>query len=185
MKTTPTIILLIIIVIIVLINIFYREPTIQRSFYENNKMYSPCYGIVETVLHDTEKHLKMISVFLRVSDIHSQYFPVNGELISRVKVKGKYKMATSLAKTGENARTITEILTPSGDIVKVEQISGKLARKISDGPRSIGDGVAAGEYLGRIHLGSRVNITFPDTWNVLVEKNQYVKGPDTIIALLD
>ncbi len=182
-KDIIIIILIIILIIVLGVRFFYRAPKIVRKDYKETEIYGPCYGIVEAVLHDAEKHQKMISIFLRISDIHSQYYPVSGELISRVKVKGKYKLATSLPSTEQNARTITTISTKHGPVI-VEQISGKLARKISNGPQTIGEDVVAGEYLGRIHLGSRVNIYMPDNYNIIVEKNQYVNGPDTILALI-
>ena len=186
MKSTEFVFLIVLIFIVICVGItqFYREPVIKRTNFDQNTLYSPCYGIVQSVLHNKERKLKMISIFLRVSDIHSQYYPISGSLISREVIKGKYKMATKIDNVANNARTITKVKTERGDIIKIEQISGILARKISSGPQKVGAEVNTGDYLGRIHLGSRVNITFPDTWESVVQIGQYVAGPDTELAKL-
>lgn len=186
MKPAEVVFLIVLIFIVICVGIrqFYREPSIKRAEFDPNTLYSPCYGVVQSVLHNKERKLKMISIFLRVSDIHSQYYPIGGSLVSREVIKGKYKMATKDSNTINNARTITKVKTERSDIIKIEQISGILARKISSGPQSVGDEVKAGDYLGRIHLGSRVNITFPDTWESVVQIGQNVAGPDTELAKL-
>jgi len=163
---------------------FYRTPTISRYNFEQNKLYSPAYGKVETILHNKEKNLIRISIFLDINDIHSQYYPSNGMLLSRQTIPGKYEIATQNSNTVNNARTITKIVTPYQDIVTIEQVSGLIARKISDGGQKVGATVSVGEYLGRIHLGSRVNIIFSDDWEPTVAVGDIVRGPDSEIAKL-
>lgn len=179
MNNTVLVIIIFLLVLITGIIAFYRLPKITRAIFDTDIIYSPAYGKVEKIIKQDNKTL--VSIFLRISDIHSQYYPVNGVIGSRITIPGKYRMATKYDKTTGNAKVRTIIHTKNGD-VQIDQISGKLARKITTDNLVLGSEVNAGDYLGRIHLGSRVNITFPSTFTVLVKEGEYVKGPDTIIA---
>lgn len=179
MNKTLLVVIIFLLVLIAGIAAFYRLPNITREVFNSDVLYSPAYGKVERIITQGDKTL--VSIFLRISDIHSQYYPTNGIIKSRITIPGKYRMATKYDKTTFNAKVRTILHTEHGDI-QIDQISGKLARKITTDNLALGSRVYAGDYLGRIHLGSRVNLTFPSTYRVQVREGDYVRGPDTAIA---
>ena len=179
MNSAILVVIIFLFILITGIIAFYRLPEISRMVFDSDILYSPAYGKVEKIIKQGDKTL--VSIFLRISDIHSQYYPISGVIGSRITIPGKYRMATKYDKTTYNAKVRTILHTNNGD-VQIDQISGKLARKITTDNLALGSQVHAGDYLGRIHLGSRVNITFPSKFTVIVKEGEYVKGPDTIIA---
>jgi phosphatidylserine decarboxylase len=181
MNNTLLVVVIFLLVLILGIVAFYRLPNIAREVFNSNVLYSPAYGKVERIITQGDKTL--VSIFLRISDIHSQYYPTNGVIKSRITIPGKYRMATKYDKTTFNAKVRTILHTEHGDI-QIDQISGKLARKITTDNLESGSQVYAGDYLGRIHLGSRVNLTFPSTYHVQVREGDYVRGPDTAVAVM-
>lgn len=157
----------IIIVFILSILYFYRNPPVHMQRCTNSKdcIYSPCYGTVMDI--DKNK----ITVFLSVWDVHRQYYPASGVVKSVTEVKGDYSVAYNKDGSDDNYKVIHTIKTKYGDVV-VTQVAGILARAISYYKKP-GDKVVAGEPLGIIHLGSRVDIQLPKSITI---SNNIKKG---------
>ena len=148
----------IILIIIVLYMIhFYRTPDGFDNF-NDNVIVSPSYGTVMEIL-DNSTHYH-IAIFLSPMDIHVQYFPCEAVISDIIYDKtGKFKLAYNVNKSRYNEKCIHKLATKFGDI-DVYQIAGFLVRRI-DYYKNINDKVEAGEKLGIIHFGSRVDITLP------------------------
>jgi phosphatidylserine decarboxylase len=95
-------------------------------------------------------------------------------------IKGGFAPAF-LGRSGKNLRKRLAIDGNSGRVVVV-QIAGMLARKITSWT-DLGAGVAAGQRVGLIHLGSRTEVLLAaDRFQALVGPGQRVKAGVTPIA---
>lgn len=124
-----------------------------------------------------------MSIFLSPLDVHRQYYPVNGVIESIVRDDtGQFNIANNLRKSRDNSKVIHVITDDaSGEEVTVTQIAGMVARRISY-RGSVGDHVSAGQELGIIHLGSRVDIKIPNSYHFLetLEVGEKIKGGELI-----
>jgi phosphatidylserine decarboxylase len=68
-----------------------------------------------------------------------------------------------------------------GTVVEFSQIAGLIARRIVCYKKP-GDYVTAGERVGLIKFGSRVDITFGPEWDLEVKEGQRVSAGSSIIA---
>jgi phosphatidylserine decarboxylase len=121
-----------------------------------------------------------ISIFLSVFDVHINRSPIGGR-ISKVEYhKGEFVPAfqdkASLANE-QNSVTIDE----GGRSINFKQIAGLIARRIVF-KKQVGDAVAAGERVGMIKFGSRVDMFVPKDVRVLVQKGDRVVGGVTAIG---
>jgi phosphatidylserine decarboxylase len=124
-----------------------------------------------------------VSVFLSVLDVHVVRAPVAGKVTHSVYVPGKFLNA-ELDKASEyNERRALVIETASGEKIGVVLIAGLIARRIVT---FVGEGtsVAAGERIGLIRFGSRVDVYMPANVEVLAVAGQTAIGGETVLAEL-
>ena len=130
-----------------------------------------------------EALLTRISVFLSVLDVHVVRAPVAGRVVHSVYVPGKFLNAELDKASEENERRAMVIETPAGEKIGVVLIAGLIARRIVT---FVGEGasVAAGERIGLIRFGSRVDVYLPAGGDVLVAAGQTAIGGETALAEL-
>ncbi len=164
---------------------FFRSP--KRKIKQNeNYLLSPADGKViniETVTPFNEKYeaMTLVSIFMSVWNVHLNRFPVSGKVISQNYYPGKYLVAWHPKSSEQNEHTKIIIETETGDQILVRQIAGAVARRIKTYAEK-GMLVRQGEELGFIRFGSRVDLIFPKSYKVKIEKNTIVKGGKTVIA---
>jgi phosphatidylserine decarboxylase len=170
--------------------LFYREPLFKLPFYQiqSNQIASPSYGTITRILHDPETKKRVVSIFLSPLDVHTQYYPIHGYVMDhKHDLNGKFHLAYEWDKSNDNEKVITWMKNlnygKEERIVKITQIAGYLVRRIST-PHRVGCYVHAGDYLGMIKFGSRVDLEFDDVYRLQVREGQYVYGPHTILAEL-
>jgi phosphatidylserine decarboxylase len=73
------------------------------------------------------------------------------------------------------------IATGSGTRIGVIQIAGLVARRIVPFVRE-GEAVAAGQRIGMIRFGSRVDVYLPEGTRVLVAEGQTALAGETVLA---
>jgi len=75
------------------------------------------------------------------------------------------------------------VVTVTGDGVTVifKQIAGLIARRIIF-TKMPGDTVAAGERIGLMRFGSRMDVLFGPEWEIAVKPGQRVAAGSTVIA---
>lgn len=158
------IVIVLLILLSFLLYFFRYEPHTNR--YNDNILVSPANGKI-THLEQKNGNYYM-SIFLSPLDRHTQIYPINGIVFSRIyDLTGKFGLANYKDKSRFNEKKIHEIMTPHG-IVNITQIAGFLPRKITSSD-DLG-AVCAGAYLGMIKFGSRVDLKFPD--NIIFLKKQ-------------
>ena len=122
-------------------------------------------------------------MFLSILDVHIVRAPVAGRVIHSAYVPGKFLNAELDKASEENERRAMVIETPSGKKIGVVLIAGLIARRIVTFVGE-GDSVAAGERIGLIRFGSRVDVYLPVKADVLVAAGQTAIGGETVLAEL-
>ena len=121
-----------------------------------------------------------VSIFMSVFDCHVNRSPVPGR-ISRIAYKPGIFVNADLDKASEdNERNGFVIETPEGRF-GVVQIAGLIARRILCFSRE-GDNVAAGERIGLIRFGSRVDVYLPVAVEPLVGLGAKAVAGETVLA---
>lgn len=125
--------------------------------------------------------MRRVSVFMNVFDVHINRSPVAGVVRRIVYVPGKFLNADLDKASDDNERQYYIIEDASGVRVALTQIAGLVARRIMRFS-SEGDGVAAGERIGLIRFGSRVDVYLPEGYACQVLPGQRCIAGETILA---
>jgi phosphatidylserine decarboxylase len=166
---------------------FFRDPPRVTPVREG-LIVSPADGrISQVALAQPPAELEMgvaprprVSIFMSVFDVHVNRSPTSGP-IERVAYRpGKFINADLDKASEDNERNGLVIRTSAGRI-GVVQIAGLLARRIVCFVRE-GQSVTAGERIGLIRFGSRVDIYLPEGMRPLVSEGQLSIAGETIIA---
>ncbi len=125
----------------------------------------------------------MISVFMSPLNVHANWFPVGGKVLSVSHHRGNFHKAWLPKASAENEHADTLIETEDGGQVLVRQVAGAVARRIVTYPRE-GDSCYIDEHLGFIKFGSRVDVFLPLTAKPLINVGDKTVGNETVIASL-
>ena len=125
----------------------------------------------------------MISIFMSVTNVHANWFPVEGIVKMVRHHNGNFYKAWLPKASTENERSTVVIETPEGDEVLVRQIAGAVARRIVTYAKE-GEDCVIDEHMGFIKFGSRVDVYLPLGTEVLCEIGQRTTGNQTVIAKL-
>lgn len=125
----------------------------------------------------------MISIFMSITNVHANWFPVEGIVKKVVHHNGNFHKAWLPKASTENERSTVVIETPDGKEVLVRQIAGAVARRIVTYARE-DEECYFDEHMGFIKFGSRVDVYLPTDSEVLVHMGQATVGNQTIIAKL-
>jgi phosphatidylserine decarboxylase len=166
---------------------FFRDP-IRVTPMDGSLVISPADGVVSSVgayvpppelgLGDTA--MTRVSVFMSVFDCHVNRTPVDGRVV-RVAYKPGLFINADLDKASEdNERNGFVIESPRGTF-GVVQIAGLIARRIVAFAKE-GDALAAGERIGLIRFGSRVDVYMPAGCIPLVAVGSKAVAGETILA---
>ena len=125
-----------------------------------------------------------ISVFLSVFDVHIVRAPVGGKIVHSTYVPGAFINAELDKASEENERQAFVIETKSGAKIGVVMIAGLVARRIVP---FVGDGASldAGQRMGLIRFGSRVDLYLPPDMDVLAEQGQTAIAGETVLAVVE
>lgn len=125
----------------------------------------------------------MISIFMSITNVHANWFPVEGVVKKVAHHNGNFHKAWLPKASTENERSTVVIETEDGDEVLVRQIAGAVARRIVTYAREDED-CYFDEHMGFIKFGSRVDVYLPLGSEVKVKMGQKTVGNQTIIAKL-
>ncbi len=162
---------------------FFRDP--ERAIPAGDGLIlSPGDGLVtETARIDTpDGPRQRISIFLSVFDVHVNRAPIGGVLSRVTYQKGQYLNAMNPASAERNEQNS---VTVRGQWMEVtfKQIAGLLARRIVFNFKE-GDIVQAGQRVGLIKFGSRVDVLLPAQAALRVQVGQRVKGGSSVLAAM-
>lgn len=156
---------------------FFRDP--ERVAPAGDVMVAPADGKVVAVrqLSPTETR---ISIFLNIFNVHVNRTPIPGKIAGVVYQKGKFMVASHESASSDNEQN-TLIVEGEGTRVICRQIAGLIARRIVC-YKHAGDAVAAGERIGYIKFGSRVDVVYGPEWQTAVKVGDRVSAGVSIVA---
>jgi len=122
-----------------------------------------------------------VSVFMSVFDVHINRSPIAGTIRQVVYISGKFLNADLDKASEENERQHFVVEGFDGRRVGFTQIAGLVARRIV-GFAKIGDIVAAGQRVGLIRFGSRVDVYLPEGFEPQVALGQRAVAGETVLG---
>ena len=155
---------------------FFRDP--ERVAPAGDLIVSPADGKIVSIRPGPED--TRISIFLNIFNVHVNRTPIPGVVREVVYRRGKFLVASHEAASTENEQN-TLVLEGLGSRVVCRQIAGLIARRIVC-YKSPGDTLAAGERIGYIKFGSRVDVIFGPEWKLEAKMGDKVLGGSTILA---
>ena len=160
---------------------FFRDPD-RPTPADPSAIVSPADGhVVEIVDEPFDGAMgHRISIFLSIWDVHVQRAPVAGRIVKVVYKPGKFYAAWRADASTDNEQNVIYIDSPHGP-VNFKQIAGAVARRVICW-KPEGAEIARGERVGMIRFGSRVDLWLPLNSLVLVQRKQFVKGGETVLA---
>jgi phosphatidylserine decarboxylase len=117
---------------------------------------------------------------MSVFDCHVNRSPVTGR-ISRIAYKPGAFVNADLDKASEDNERNAFIITTARARIGVVQIAGLVARRIVPFVQE-GQAVAAGDRIGMIRFGSRVDVYLPEGGRALVAEGQSAIAGETVLA---
>lgn len=165
---------------------FFRCPIRIFSGETEKTVVAPADGkvvVIEEV--DENEYFRdrrlMVSVFMSVTNVHANWFPVDGVVKMVKHHNGNFHKAWLPKASTENERSTVVIETPQGEEILVRQVAGAVARRIVTYAHE-GEECYIDEHLGFIKFGSRVDVYLPLGTRILVQLGQPTVGNETVIA---
>lgn len=124
-----------------------------------------------------------VSIFMSVFDVHINRTPISGTIRQVVYISGKFINADLDKASEDNERQHIVVERADGLKIGFTQIAGLVARRIVPFVKP-GDVVAAGQRIGLIRFGSRVDIYLPEGTVPRVVLGQRTIAGETVIARL-
>lgn len=168
---------------------FYRCPIRYFPSEDTDKLVvAPADGkivVIEEVDENEYFHDKrlMISIFMSITNVHANWFPVDGKVKFVRHFDGNYHKAWLPKASEENEHADVMLTTDGGVDILCRQIAGAVARRIVTYAKD-GEECFIDEHLGFIKLGSRVDVFLPVDSEVCVKMGQPTTGDQTVIAKL-
>lgn len=167
---------------------FFRDPD-RVTPTRDGLVISPADGLVVSIgpapwpreLGMGDGSATRIGIFMNVFDVHVNRIPVDGRVVRLAYVPGAFVNASFDKASEDNERQLVAMETRDGRKLAFVQIAGLVARRIlcrlSDGQT-----VLAGERMGMIRFGSRVDVYLPEGVGPLVIEGQRCVAAETVLA---
>lgn len=169
---------------------FFRDP-VRTTPVNPRLIVAPADGLVTMItrvpappqLRDQlgDGEFTRVSIFMSVFDVHINRSPIAGRVQRIAYVPGKFVNADLDKASEDNERQYMLVEGPDGLKIGFTQIAGLVARRILAFVKE-GDQVAAGERIGLIRFGSRVDVFLPAGTGSLVLLGQRTIAGETLIG---
>ena len=167
---------------------FFRDPN-RVTQTRPGIVSSPADGIVQLIAEvPPPAELEMgsdpvirVSVFMNVFDCHVNRIPVDGRITKLVYKPGAFMNAALDKASEENERQLVALEDREGRNLAMVQIAGLVARRIVCKLWE-GQPVLAGERMGLIRFGSRVDVYLPAGVAPQVAVGQRCVAGETVLA---
>ncbi|MDA3891457.1 MAG: phosphatidylserine decarboxylase family protein [Salinivirgaceae bacterium] len=189
--STPLMVLYSIGIVLCLLSLFvlrfFRNPKRKITITEK-QVIAPADGkvvAIEEIVEDqflNDKRIQ-VSIFMSVWNVHINWLPVLGKVVQALHYNGRYMAAWLPKSSAENERSVVVIETVNSGKIMVKQIAGAVARRIITYPKADTE-IKAGDQLGFIRFGSRVDVLLPVDSKINVSLNDRVIGGKTLLAEL-
>jgi phosphatidylserine decarboxylase len=165
---------------------FFRDPE-REAPAEGDVVLSPADGrvlVAGAAIADSTPagEWQQVSIFLSPMDVHVNRIPVSGRVTRVNYIAGRFLPAYRHEAGSANERS--EIwIEHKGQTIVTRQIVGMLARRVVCRVQSGAD-VRAGDRFGIMKFGSRMDVFVPVTAKITVKVGDFVRGGETVIAVL-
>jgi phosphatidylserine decarboxylase len=167
--------------------LFFRDPPRVTPAREG-LLVAPADGRISMVtqappppeLGMGDAPLPRISIFMSVFDCHVNRSPLAGR-IERIAYRAGVFLNADLDKASEDNERNSFLIAAPGVSIAVVQIAGLVARRIVSFTTE-GQSIEAGQRLGMIRFGSRVDVYLPVGGRFLVALGQQAVAGETVIA---
>ncbi|MBP7137172.1 MAG: phosphatidylserine decarboxylase [Sphingomonadaceae bacterium] len=170
---------------------FFRDP-IRTTPRSERYIIAPADGMVtliqsvpaprELLAELGEGHFTRVSIFMSVFDVHINRTPIAGTIKQVVYIAGKFLNADLDKASEDNERQHFVVERNDGTKVGFTQIAGLVARRIVPFVKA-GDIVAAGQRIGLIRFGSRVDVYLPAGTAPKVALGQRCVAGETLLGI--
>lgn len=150
---------------------FHRDPDRLPS---GDGMLAPADGKV------IQANPGKITIFMSPSNVHVNRAPLDGYVRNIEYRKGTH-LPAFMGRACKNQQNRMHLETVDG-IMELRQITGTLVREIVCYVHT-GDQVSRGERIGMIRFGSRVEVSVPMGYTLLVNKGDKVRAGETVVAV--
>jgi len=171
---------------------FFRDPK-RVTPLDDKFIVAPADGLVNLItpvqappelqgeggLGDEE--MLRVSIFMSVFDVHINRTPIEGTIKRVAYISGKFLNADLDKASEDNERQHFLVERNDGLKIGFTQIAGLVARRILAFVKE-GDFVAAGQRIGLIRFGSRVDVYLPKGTTPSVVLGQRTIAGETVIA---
>jgi len=169
---------------------FFRDPA-RIVPQRDGLVIAPADGVVigiEPMAPPPELNLgteirTRVSIFLSLFDVHVVRAPIAGRIETSAHIAGLYKNAGASDAPKENERQSIVIEAKNAVRLGVVLVAGLVARRIMTEVKAA-DNVMAGERIGIIRFGSRVDLYLPPS-TLLVSEGQRTLAGETVVADLE
>lgn len=174
---------------------FFRDP-IRVTPSGEGVIASPADGLVTMIQEVTPpaelvsaeggigpEPVVRVSIFMSVFDVHINRAPVAGQISRIVYVPGKFLNADLDKASEDNERQYFVVERADGVRIAFTQIAGLVARRIVKHVK-VGDLVSAGQRVGLIRFGSRVDVFLPKGTAAKVVLGQRAIAGETVFGII-
>jgi phosphatidylserine decarboxylase len=166
---------------------FFRDP-VRVTPVREGLLVAPADGRVSKIINAVppkelglgERPLPRVSIFMSVFNCHVNRSPMGGR-IERIVYKAGAFVSADLDKASDDNERNSFVISDGATRIGVIQIAGLVARRIVCFKRQ-GASVAAGERIGMIRFGSRVDVYLPEGTRPQVAEGQTALAGETVIA---
>jgi phosphatidylserine decarboxylase len=167
---------------------FFRDPP-RVTPVRDGIVVAPADGRISQIVNAAppkelglgERAMPRISIFMSVFDCHINRSPVAGRIERIVYRAGKFLSADLDKASEDNERNALVIAATAGQRIAVVQIAGLIARRIVSFARE-GEAIGAGQRIGMIRFGSRVDVYLPEGTRALAAEGQTAIAGETVLA---
>ncbi|MFH1287804.1 MAG: phosphatidylserine decarboxylase family protein [bacterium] len=165
---------------------FFRDPD-RIPPVGDNLILSPADGtVIEIEKIREEKFLKSdslkVSIFLSIFNVHINRSPIGGKIKYFEYQKGKFLVASDKEATDKNEKNIIGVKGKKFEIL-VYQITGLIARRVVFW-MDLEDDVSAGERIGLMKFGSRMDVFCPMNTELKVKIGDKVRGGESVLGVV-
>ena len=171
---------------------FFRDP-VRTTPLGDRLIIAPADGLVTMIARVapppeirgpeglSDGDCTRVSIFMSVFDVHINRSPITGRIRRIAYVPGKFVNADLDKASEDNERQYFLIEGADGLKIGMTQIAGLVARRILSFVRE-GDEVEAGQRIGLIRFGSRVDVFLPAGTSPRVLLGQRAIAGETVLA---
>lgn len=171
----------------IFITSFFRNPH-RHPPEQKGLIISPADGKVCMITNAYEKRFfkeprKRISIFMSVLNCHVNRSPISANIIDTHYHPGKFHVANVDKASDLNEQHALLMEDENKNRFVLVQIAGFIARRIVSYVK-VGDQLKAGDRLGIIQFGSRVDLYLPHHATVTVKQGEKLYAGETVLGMI-